>query len=66
LVIEVDGKVVYTSPEISYLDQPVTFNVDISGGNDFVMKYDGIYYRYTVKDHGGNSGLRIGDAGFYQ
>jgi hypothetical protein len=54
-VVEIDGKVVYSSPAMSYLDAPITFDIDVTGGNDFI-----IGYTYT----GGS--LHMGDAGFYQ
>ena len=60
--IEVDGKVVYTSPNMSKTSQPEQFDINVSGGNEF---------KITLTIIGGSNLLNyqnfvIGDAGFYQ
>ena|GEM_PF-1189363 len=55
--IEADGKVIYTSPVMSKTSQPVSFDVDIRGCNNF---------RLTLGSGSSYEVIRLGDAGFYQ
>lgn len=58
ILIKCDGKVVYTSPEITKSSYPIKFNVDIKGCNDFQIEFS---------DSGSDGKtFYIGDAGFYQ
>jgi len=59
--IEVDGRIVYTSPEFSKISAPVNFEVDITGGNDFKIFYNENNNRISRP-----SLIVFGDAGFYQ
>jgi len=52
--IEADGKIIYSSPEITKTSSPIQINVDIRGCNDFKILYNGYYM------------LFFGDCGFYQ
>ena len=56
-IIQVDGKTVYTSPDIRKDSAPVFVDVDITGGNDFKLITNSVDGCLT---------LCIGDAGFYQ
>lgn len=55
ILIKTDGKVVYTSPEITKTSRPIDVDVNITGCNDFQIEVTG----------GGYLGY-IADAGFYQ
>lgn len=55
ILIKTDGKVIYTSPEITKTSRPIDLDIDINGCNDFQIE---------VTD-GGKLGY-IADAGFYQ
>ncbi len=55
ILIKTDGKVVYTSPEITKTSRPIDVDVDITGCNDFQIEFAGDY----------EVGY-IADAGFYQ
>ena len=56
LTIKVDGKVKYTSPEITDTTRPIEFDISVKGGN--VIEVDGSI--------NGGPYFCIGDAGFYQ
>lgn len=55
ILIKTDGKVVYTSPEITKTSRPIDVDVNITGCNDFQIEVTG----------GWDLGY-IADAGFYQ
>lgn len=55
IIIKADGKTVYTSPEITKIPQPVSFDLDITG-----------CYDLQISNPTGNGSIAIGDAGFYQ
>ena len=56
ILIKTDGKVVYTSPEITKTSAPITVDVNIKGCNDFQIEFaDGSHWLGY-----------IADAGFYQ
>lgn len=55
ILIKTDGKIVYTSPEITKTSRPINVDVDITGCNDFQI----------VATDGDDTGY-IADAGFYQ
>ena len=61
MFIEVDGKAVYTSPDMTKTSRPVDINIDISNANEM---------RITYTQEGGYNffgyNLCFGDAGFYQ
>ncbi|MDR1328057.1 MAG: NPCBM/NEW2 domain-containing protein [Oscillospiraceae bacterium] len=54
--IEADGILLYKSPPITKTSQPVRFDIDISGRNDFKLLFEGTLW----------SSRYLGDAGFYQ
>jgi len=54
--VEVDGRVVYNSPELDRTSRPVQFDINVTGGNDFR-----IYTSGTI-----NLRAFFGDAGFHQ
>jgi len=51
--IEADGKIIYSSPEITKISPPIKINVDITGCNDFKLITSSPL-------------IRFGDCGFYQ
>lgn len=59
--IEVDGKNIYTSPDMTKTSRPVDIELDISNANElkitFTREGDGNFFGYD---------LCLGDAGFYQ
>lgn len=55
VIIKTDGKIVYTSPDITKTSRPVDIDIDITGCNDFQIEVT----------NGGDLGY-IADAGFYQ
>lgn len=55
IIIKTDGKIVYTSPEITKTSRPIEVDIDITGCNEFIIEATGDY----------NLGC-IGDGGFYQ
>lgn len=55
IIIKTDGKIVYTSPEITKTSRPIDVDIDITGCNEFTIEATGDY------DLG-----CIGDGGFYQ
>lgn len=58
--IKADGKIIYSSPEITKTSAPIDIDLNVTGCNDFKIEY-------TVA--GGFTGHElayIGDAGFYQ
>lgn len=60
ITITVDGKTVYTSPEITKSSKPIPLDINVTGGNDFIISAESQ-----------NAGVAefpigIGDAGFYQ
>ena len=55
VLIKTDGKIVYTSPDITKTSGPINVDVDVTGCNDFQIQVtNGQYLGY------------IGDGGFYQ
>ena len=58
LTIEADGRVLYTSPQMSKTSAPVSVDVNVTGYNDVKIKFSdsGVY---SLK-------LCLADAGFYQ
>jgi hypothetical protein len=54
--IEIDGNVVYTSPEITKTSAPINVDVSIVGGNDFKI----------ILNQKSGVVINIGDSGFYQ
>jgi hypothetical protein len=56
--IEVDGRIVYTSPEITKTSAPINIDISVVGGNDFKIIWSGSSY--------GAPTIYFGDAGFYQ
>ena len=56
VLIKTDGKVVYTSPEISKTSAPITEDVNIKGCNDFQIEFS----------EGSRELGYIADVGFYQ
>ena len=61
MFIEVDGKTVYTSPDMTKTSRPVDIEIDISNANEFKISYTqtGGYNFFGYN-------LCLGDAGFYQ
>lgn len=57
ILIKVDGRTIFTSPEITTTSRPVNVDLDIRGCNIFEIE--------TIGGHGQRTGY-IGDAGFYQ
>lgn len=58
--IKADGKIIYSSPEITKTSAPINIDLNVTGCNDFKIEY-------TVA--GGDTGHElayIGNAGFYQ
>ncbi len=55
LKIEVDGKVKYTSEDMTNSSRPVNIDISVKGANDIKFILEGI-----------NGGLYLADAGFYQ
>ena len=64
VIIEVDGNVVYSSPEITKVSSPIFVDVSVVGGNDFRIYTTSD--NYNTNDHRYNIYPCIGDAGFYQ
>ncbi len=56
LKIEVDGKVKYTSEEITNISRPVDIDISVKGGNDIKIIFENV----------GDYSLCLADAGFYQ
>ena len=56
VLIKTDGKVVYTSPEITKTSAPITVDVNVTGCNDFQIEFAGDCHRLGY----------MADAGFYQ
>jgi len=56
IVIKTDGKIIYSSPEISKTSAPVQVDLNIRGCNDFQIECIGMGYGLGF----------IGDAGFFQ
>jgi len=52
--IEADGKIIYSSPEMTKTSPPIYLNLDITGCNNFKIISDGWEY------------INFGDCGFYQ
>jgi hypothetical protein len=52
--IEADGKILYSSPEITKISRPIYFNVNITGYNEFKITPSG-----SVR-------ISFADCGFYQ
>lgn len=59
ILIKADGKIIYSSPEITKESKPISLDLNITGCNIFeiVFNYDSISY---------SSPVYLGDAGFYQ
>ena len=56
--IELDGKIIYISPEIDKTTSPIKIDIDITGGNEF---------KIICTDVKGNGPyIHFGNAGFYQ
>lgn len=55
IIIKTDGKIVYTSPEITKTSRPIDLDIDVTGCNDF-----------TIEVTGGDELGYIADGGFYQ
>lgn len=55
IIIKADGKTIYTSPEITKISKPISFDLDITG-----------CYDLQITNVTGNSYVVVGDAGFYQ
>ncbi len=56
ILIKADGKIIYTSPEITKTSAPIPININIKGCNDFQIEFA----------DGCNSLGYIANAGFYQ
>ena len=54
ITIEIDGKFVYTSPDITKSTAPIYIDMDVSGAREFKIIQSGDFT------------IRFGDAGFYQ
>jgi len=54
MIVELDGGIIYTSPEMTATSKAVDINIEITGGNDFIIRTDS------------NGGLQLAGAGFYQ
>lgn len=55
VIVKTDGKIVYTSPEITKSSRPIDLDIDVTGCNDF-----------EIEVNRGFEFLFIGDGGFYQ
>ena len=65
VIITVDGKEVYRSPLMTKTSQPVSFDVNVTGGNDFIISFSEQTGMYN--DDGVNRMvICLADAGFYQ
>jgi hypothetical protein len=58
--IEADGKIIYSSPEISKTTSPIMLDIDITGCNDFKITPQGLGFNT------GASQVMFGEGGFYQ
>ena len=58
LTIEADGRVLYTSPDMSKTSTPVPIDVNVTGYNDIEIYFSAGTYRNIM--------LCLADAGFYQ
>lgn len=56
VLIKTDGKIVYSSPEITKTSRPINVDVDVTGCNIFEIEVTGCGYKRGF----------IGDGGFYQ
>ena len=65
LTIKADGKIIYTSPELTKTSYPVPVDVSVKGYNDVVISFSGDFRR---SGDGRIWGLPVclADAGFYQ
>lgn len=52
IIIKTDGKIVYTSPEITKTSYPIDVDVDITGCNDFQIEVTGERYLGYIADGG--------------
>ena len=56
-----DGKIIYTSPEITKTSAPINFNVNITGCNHLEIEFS--EYKNSFNN---NIEICLGNAGFYQ
>ena len=70
LTIEADGRVIYSSPEMTKSSQPVPLDVDVTGYNNIKIIFSDGCYNLGTLDSSGASGesfsLCLANAGFYQ
>ena len=59
MIVELDGRIIYTSPEMTPTSRAIDFDINITGGNDFRIRYEG-------SSSGGGGLILVSNAGFYQ
>ncbi|MCL2838170.1 MAG: stalk domain-containing protein [Oscillospiraceae bacterium] len=60
MIVEVDGRIVYTSPTMTESSRPIDFDINITGGNDFRIRLEG------DGDVMGAGRLHLAEPRFYQ